>query len=66
MPEDVKAIGSIRIVLHRATAKKLDVSIYYAGIKDFIPDELSEKMLKGLDVKNNIKYVWRSISGLLR
>ena len=56
-PEDIRAIGSIRVTLYRATAVRKDVPIYFQGKRGFIPDELPEELLKGLDVKNNVKYV---------
>ena len=58
-PDDMRAIGSIRLALYRAIAIEMDIPEYDDGERAFIPDELPEKLLKGLNVKNNVKYVRR-------
>jgi hypothetical protein len=45
-PEDVRAIGSIRLTIYRATAKQRDIPEYYLGEREFVPDKLPEKILK--------------------
>ena len=61
MPEDfspskIDLLGSLRVIVYRAKSQKRDEPHMFNGAKPKVVDELPERLLKGREMKNNVRY----------